>query len=57
MAIGAALYMGVGLIPGIGPIAQIAAVLAGFGGLVLTKGLGLLPKKIQDSHPFRAMAD
>jgi hypothetical protein len=55
--IGAALYMGVGLIPGIGPIAQIAAVLAGFGGLVLTKGLGLLPKKIQDSHPFRAMAD
>jgi hypothetical protein len=57
MAIGAALYMLVGLIPGIGPIAQIAAVLAGFGGLVLTKGLGLLPKKIRDSHPFRAVAD
>ncbi len=54
LAVGAALFMVAGFVPVIGGLAQAAVVCAGIGGLVATRGLGLVPRKLRDAHPFRS---
>lgn len=54
LAVGTAAFMIVGLIPKLGGLAQAACVLAGIGGLVTTRCIGLVPKRFREGHPFRS---
>ena len=56
LAVGTSAFILVGLIPKLGGLAQVACVFAGIGGLVSTRCMGLIPKRIRDAHPFRSVA-
>jgi hypothetical protein len=55
LAVGCAVFVALGVIPGIGPLAQIATVLAGIGGVVSTRALGLWRPRAKPPavHPYR----
>ena len=55
LAVGCAVFVALGVIPGLGPLAQIATVLAGIGGVVSTRALGLWRPRAKPPavHPYR----
>ena len=54
LAVGCAVFAAVGFVPWLGGFAQFLIVLAGLGGIVATRALGLLKrKKPIMAHPYR----